>query len=128
MIVNCGLPEAAQCDTALAMGRLFARQARFDWAGGLALGEGGAIDGKRLEDLGPLTKHVRAALDLAAAELAGVRVVPPEAVGLMARRLMPATIYTMAGNFGWRRLAARNHVRSQLGARPYERSFPPNLS
>lgn len=118
-MLNCGFPEAAQCGTAVAMTKLFARRARFDWAGGLALGEGGAIDGKRLEDLGRLTKHVRAALDLAAAALAEGRTIPGDAIAGMARPLMPSAVYTAVGNFGWRRLASRNGVRAQLDARPY---------
>ena len=44
-LVNCGFPEAAQCRTALDIAEAFARRAGFKWAGGLALGEGGAIDG-----------------------------------------------------------------------------------
>jgi putative NADPH-quinone reductase len=42
-IVNCGFPEARQNDTALAICRQFAREAGFEWAGGLALGGGEAI-------------------------------------------------------------------------------------
>ncbi len=30
-VVNCGFPEAVHCDTALAICRLFAAQARLDW-------------------------------------------------------------------------------------------------
>jgi len=119
-IVNCGFPEASQCDTAIAIARLFAKRARFEWAGGLALGQGGAIDGKRLDALGGLTRHVRAALDRAAAALADGCAVPEDAIAEMARPLVPPRIYTLAGNFGWRRQASRNHVRRELGARPYE--------
>lgn len=118
-IVNCGFPESRQCDTAVAIARAFARRAGFTWAGGLALGEGGAIDGRRLEDVGRLTHRVRGALDAAAAALAGGQPVPEEAIAQMARPLVPARFYTLAGNVGWRRQAARNHVRSRLGARPY---------
>jgi hypothetical protein len=121
MVINCGFPEASQCDTAIAMAKLFARQARFEWAGGLAMGEGGAIDGRRLEELGGLTRHLRAALDLAAASLADGQAIGAEAISGMARRLMPSAIYTLAGNVGWRRKAARNGVRSrELAARPYQ--------
>jgi hypothetical protein len=58
-IVNCGFPEAGQCRTALDILHAFARRARFNWAGGLALGEGGVIDGQSLEALGGLTRHVQ---------------------------------------------------------------------
>lgn len=120
VIVNCGFPEAAQCDPALGITRIFARRAGFEWAGGLALGEGGAIDGRTLEDLGRLGRHVRAALDLAAAALADGRRIPAEAIARMARPMMPPRVYTAIGNFGWRRQASHNGVRSRLAARPFE--------
>ena len=63
-LINCGFPEPEQCRTALDIAQAFAARAGLDWAGGLALGEGGAIDGGPLERLGGLTRHVRAALDL----------------------------------------------------------------
>jgi NAD(P)H-dependent FMN reductase len=121
-IINCGFPEAEQCRTALDILRAFARRAHFDWAGGLTMGEGGAIDGQPLETLGGLTRHVRTALDRAAAELAERRPVPAAAVELFARRLMPGRFYTFMGNLGWKRRAARNRVGSALDARPFEPS------
>jgi hypothetical protein len=48
-IANCGFPEAAHNATALAICRQFADKAGFAWAGGLALGEGGAISGRSLK-------------------------------------------------------------------------------
>ena len=119
-VINCGFPEAGQCRTALDIARAFAGRAGLAWAGGLALGEGGAIDGSPLEQLGGLTRRVRAALDLAAAALAEGHPVPPAAIEQLARRMMPARFYTLMGNIGWRRRAARNHVRSPLDARPFE--------
>jgi NAD(P)H-dependent FMN reductase len=119
-VINCGFPEAAQCRTALDILHAFARRTGFEWAGGLALGEGGAIDGRRLEALGGMTRHVRAALDLAAADLAEGRPVPAAAVERIARRLMPGRVYTFMGNLGWRRRAARNLVAASLDARPFD--------
>jgi hypothetical protein len=119
-IVNCGFPEAGQCRTALDILHAFARRARFNWAGGLALGEGGVIDGQSLEALGGLTRHVRTALDRAAAELAEGRSVPAASVEQVARRLIPPRVYTFMGNLGWRRRAMRNGVSSALDARPFE--------
>jgi hypothetical protein len=119
-IVNCGFPEAGQCRTALDILHAFARRARFNWAGGLALGEGGVVDGQSLEALGGLTRHVRTALDRAAAELAEGRAVPAAAVEQVARRLIPPRVYTFMGNLGWRRRAMRNRVTSTLNAKPFE--------
>jgi NAD(P)H-dependent FMN reductase len=119
-VMNCGFPEADQCRTALDILRAFARRTHLDWAGGLALGEGGAIDGQPLEAVGGLTRHVRAALDQTAAELAERRAVPAAAVAQFARRLIPGRVYTFMGNLGWRRRAARNRVASSLDARPFD--------
>ena len=120
-LINCGFPEAAQCETAIEIARAFARRAGFDWAGGLALGQGGAIDGRHLEDRGAMTRHVRAALDLAAAALLERSPIPSEAVSLMARPMMPAVVYTVIGNLGWKIQARKNGVSRRLGARPYDR-------
>ena len=120
LIVNCGFPEASQCDTALAIARLFARRTRFDWRGGLALGEGGAIDGRKLEAFGGLTKHVRAALDAAATALAEGLPIPAEATTQMAGRMLPPRLYTFAATIDWRRRAFRHGVpQRQLRARPF---------
>jgi hypothetical protein len=118
-LINCGFPEAEQCCTALDIARAFAAQAGFEWAGGLALGEGGAIDGRPLEELGGLTKQVRAALGLTAGALAEGRPVPPAAIEQLAHRMMPARLYTIMGNIGWRWRAAQNGVGSRLDARPF---------
>jgi hypothetical protein len=99
-LINCGFPEPEQCRTALDIAQAFAARAGLDWAGGLALGEGGAIDGGPLERLGGLTRHVRAALDLAAAALAEGHPVPPAAIARLARLMMPARLYTLMGNIG----------------------------
>ena len=125
-VINCGFPEAGQCRTALDILRVFARRTRLDWAGGLALGEGGAIDGQSLEALGGFTRRVRTALDQAAAELAEGHSVPADAVEQFARRLLPGRIYTFMGNLGWRRRAAQNRVTSSLDATPFDVDSTPS--
>jgi hypothetical protein len=120
-LVNCGFPEAGQCVTAVDIARAFAHRALFDWAGGLALGEGGVIDGRSLEELGGMTKNVRAALDAAAAALLEGAPVPRDAIARLARPIIPVSLYTFMGNAGWKRRAKRNNVRSELSARPYAR-------
>jgi len=119
-LINCGFPEAEQCRTALDIARAFARRAGLEWAGGLALSEGGAIDGRPIEELGGLARHVRSALDSAAAALADGRPVPSAASEQLARRMMPTRVYTFMGNLGWKWRAARNRVGSTLDAKPFE--------
>lgn len=119
-ILNCGFPEAGQCRTAIDIARTFARVAKFAWAGGLSLGEGGVLGGKPLADAGPLLRHVRSALDEAARALADGWPIPDTAVAQMARPIVPPALYTMLGDFGWKRQARRNGVRRQLDAKPFE--------
>ncbi len=119
-IVNCGFPETTQCEMAVASCRRFAEEAEFDWAGGLALGGAGAIDGRPLEKVGRATRNVKKALDMAADDLASGRAISEEAIALMARRTMPRWLYTFAGNLGFRREARKNGIRgNRLADRPY---------
>lgn len=50
-IVNNGFHEAGQNAVALRICRRFAAEAGFEWAGGLALGGGEAINGRPLSEL-----------------------------------------------------------------------------
>ena len=118
-LVNCGFPEATQCRTALAILECFARRAGFIWAGGLALGGGGSIDGRSLERLGGMTRNVRAALDEGADALLRGAPVPPSAVARLAKPMMPAALYTGMANVGWRWQSARHGVHRHLKERPY---------
>jgi hypothetical protein len=118
-IANCGFPEAVHNATALAICRQFADEAGFAWAGGLALGEGGAISGQSLAKAGGMIHNVVAALDLAAVALAAGQPAPEEAVALMARPFIPARAYMLMGDLGWLMQARQNRVVTRLAARPF---------
>jgi multimeric flavodoxin WrbA len=118
-IVNCGFPEAVHADTALAISRLWARQAGLDWIGGLGVGAGGMFEGGSLADLGSRARNVRRALALAANAVAQGRVVPDEAKALAGTLAIPAWLYRFLGDWGFRRDARRHGTRSRLGDRPY---------
>ena len=119
-VVNCGFPEARQCETAIAIGREFAGEAGFAWLGGLMLGGGEALGGKPLERLGGMVRYVTRALDLAGDALARGEAIPSEAVGLMALPLVPPVLYRLLGSLGWKRMARRYGTQGRLDARPYE--------
>ena len=119
-IANCGFPEAAHNATALAICRQFADAAGFAWAGGLALGEGGAIAGRPLAQAGGMVHNVVAALDLAAAALAAGQSVPAAAAALMARPFIPVRAYMLMGDIGWLAQARQHRVLRRLGARPFD--------
>jgi hypothetical protein len=119
VIANCGFPEVQHNDTALAICEQFAAAAGLRWAGGLALGEGGAINGQPLAKAGGMVRNVVAALDLAAAALAESEPVPAEAIALMARPFIPARAYMLMGDVGWLMQARRNRALTRLAARPF---------
>lgn len=118
-IANCGFPEAHHNATALAICQQFADAAGFAWAGGLALGAGGALNGRPLAQAGGMARHVVRALDLTAAALAAGQPAPQEAIALLARPLMPLRVYTIMGDLGWRIQAQRNGALTRLRARPF---------
>jgi hypothetical protein len=119
VLLNCGFPEAAHCDTARGICHSFARHAGLEWAGALALGGGGAINGRALEVVGGAGRHARPALDLAAEALVHRRHIPRQAVELMARPASPGRLYTAIADLVWVRAARRNHVVTRLGDRPF---------
>ncbi len=117
-MVNSGLPEPEQTRTALDICRTFAREAGFDWAGGLGFGGGEAIHGRPLEELGGHTRNLRRGLDLAAEALLAGRAVPGEAQELLARPAIPHRLYTALASMGWLRTARRHGALRRLGDRP----------
>ena len=119
-ISNNGFPEAFQNHTALAIARRFAEEAGFVWLGGLALGMGGALDGRSLAKPGRMLRNAVTALDMTAAAFTGGDAVPEEAFDLMARPLMPRWLYLLGGNWGWRSQARKHGVGAQIADRPYQ--------
>lgn len=119
-IANCGFPEPQHNDTALAICRHFAAEMGFEWAGGLSLGGGQAINGRPLPEMGGMVRHVTQALDLAAEALAAGRPVPEEAMELMARQFIPSWLYVLMGGIGWRQQARQHGAQRRLKARPFE--------
>jgi NAD(P)H-dependent FMN reductase len=119
-IVNCGYPEAYQTDTALAMCRQFAREAGFQWAGGLALGGGEAIGGRPLLKVKGMARNVIKSLDLTADALVTGTPVPREAIQKMSKPLIPNCLYIWFGTISWKRQAKKHGVHKKLYDRPYE--------
>ena len=120
-VVNSGFPEASQSKVALAICAAFARQAGFNWAGGLALGAGEAIiHGKPLNEMGRGANSIRAALELAAESLAKGEVIPAEAVTLMAKPRIPKPFFILAGGISWKLRARKFGAANSLLAQPYQ--------
>jgi hypothetical protein len=117
-IVQCGFPEAHQCDAAVGICRLFAERSGKRWAGALAMGMGGSI-GEDIRRLPGGGKNILVALQMTAESLAKGDAVPAEAAALFAKPLMPRRLYTLVGNIGWRMQMRKNRARRPLTYRPY---------
>jgi hypothetical protein len=118
-IANCGFPEADHNDTALAICRLFTREAGLAWAGGLALGGGPSINGQSLSKVAGMARNAIQSLDAAAEALAAGQPLPPQAVEAMSKPLVPTWAYIWMGGFGWRQQARKHGTQKRLHARPY---------
>ena len=97
-ISNSGFPEAEYNLPALDICETFAEESGTEYLGGLGLGENAIIDGRPLESLGRRTKNVRAALDMAAADIAAGRPISKAAIDLMAKPMVPKWIYVRFGS------------------------------
>lgn len=121
-------PEARQAEAALAVCRQFAREAGFEWAGGLAFGGGSVIGGQPLESMGVFTKHPRRALDMAAEAIAQGQPVPDEAVETMAKLVLPTWLLPPVLNaVMWLRVRQAGVLKS-FRARPFLESDFGSLS
>jgi len=118
-ICNAGFPESSQCATALAICRQFARETGLDWAGGLALGGGGALGGRSPGAAGWIGRNVVKSLDMAAAALGAGAAIPQEAIDLMAKPMVPMWLYILIGSWGWRSEARKYATLKRLRDRPY---------
>lgn len=120
-LVNSGFPEARQNETALAVCRRFALETGLEWAGGLALGGGGIVNGRPLEQLGGMVRHIVEALTQTAKALDQGEQVPVAASRLMGRQTVPGWVMALVGGMMWRAGAKQHGAQRRLKARPYEK-------
>lgn len=121
-LVNSGFPEAHHNETALAICRRFAVESNMSWIGGLALGAGGVVGGKPLAEAGGVVRPIMKALDMVADAVADGGDIPPGAISLMAKPLMPHWVYRTVANVGFWWMARKNGVSKRLRARPFTSS------
>lgn len=114
-LVQCGFPETHQNRPALEIMKTYAKAVGLDWAGGLAMGMGGAVSGRTMpEKPGGMLRNVLLALDEAAAALADGRAIPDTAIARIGVPPMPRKLYFLAANWGWRMQARKNARKSGI--------------
>jgi multimeric flavodoxin WrbA len=118
-ISNCAFPEVNHNATGLAICEKFARQAEFQWAGGLAKGGGHGLGEKPLPEWGGRTIRMRKALELTAAALAQGQAIPKAAQDLMSKPITPDWLYRLAGVYLWKKAAKSYGAGKLLKRRPY---------
>lgn len=119
-ITNCGFPEASHNHLALDIYKHFAKEAGFEWVGGLALGGGGTIGGQPLTKFGRMTKNIIKSLDLTTFALLNGNMIPEEAIKLMEKPMVPNWLYILVGHHGWRTAAKKYGVHQKLNNQPYK--------
>lgn len=118
-VFNCGFPESEHTALSLDVCRLFAKRAGLQWAGGLGVSAGGAVNGKALETRGRVTCPLRRALAMAGDALARGLPIPQEAIDLAARPLLPRWLYLLMAQTGWLAQALKRRTLFRLDARPF---------
>jgi NAD(P)H-dependent FMN reductase len=120
VVVNCGFPETVHCSLAGEIMRIFAKQAGFRSLGCLATGMGGAVGSRKLPKRGGPCRHQVKALTQAAAFLTAGAEIPAAVIGLMGKAMMPRWFYSLAADWGWKRVARKFRVSKSLGDKPYD--------
>jgi multimeric flavodoxin WrbA len=118
-IANCGFPEAYQTATALAICETFAQQTGFEWAGALALGGGGMVNGFPLAEGGGKTILMRKSLELAAEGLALGQTIPKAARDSLAKPIVPHWVYWLIAWKRWNQDAKGYGAKKLLKRQPY---------
>jgi len=118
-IFNNGFPEGKQNDVALEICESFAHANSLEWIGGLSYAGGQAVDGGDLASAGGAARFIRPALDLLAIALSKGDSVPPEAMALSRKYVLPIFLFGIGGNSFWKRKVKEYGTQERLNDRPY---------
>lgn len=117
-VVQSGFPEASQNEVSLSICQRFAKEAGFEWAGGLGIGQGPALTNVNFSGSGGMGGGLKKALGLMAKALADGKELPTEVVELAAKPIMARWLYTFMGDRGFKGQAKRNKADKRLRAKP----------
>ncbi|MDP3388244.1 MAG: hypothetical protein Q8S24_13480 [Eubacteriales bacterium] len=116
VLINCGFPETFHNDNALKICRFYAKQTGLNWRGGIAVGAGGAIIGKKLAELGGMAGNLMKNIDLLTDRLIKDEMLQDD--GILRVQTVPTRMYNMAGNMGWKKQAQKYGVQDRLYDKP----------
>ena len=119
-IAKSGFPEAIHNNLAIRVCQNFARQVGFAWAGGLAMGGGGMISGRSLQEIKGMARNQLNALDIAADALANGETIPEEAVESMSKLVIPRWMYSLFSNRAWKQQAKNFKAIKQIYNQPFK--------
>ena len=119
-VANSGFPEASHNNIALTVCRIFAKQVGYSWAGGLAMGGGGMIAGRPLDELGGMVRNQKKALEIAADALSQGEAIPEKAVALISKIGIPKWLYIWMGNRGWKQELKQQIATKEIYNKPFK--------
>ena len=105
--------------TALRICRNFAEDCGFIWKGGLALGQGGSIGARPLQEIGGMVRNVIKGLDITAQAMVDGKDIPQEAIDLFSKKFIPNSVYNAVVNLGWRKQAGNFGNKKRIKDKPY---------
>jgi multimeric flavodoxin WrbA len=109
-VCQSGFPESSHSEDALRICSIFAHDAGYRWVGGLAVGGGGAIGGRDLNEAGGMLRNLRLALNMTAMAMEQGEDIPSEARELTNKGIAPPWMYNWIVNRRWKKEARRNGV------------------
>ena len=117
-IIQCGFPEPTHTRPAVEVLAHAASRAGWAWAGHLAFGGGGFIDGADI-DASPRFRSLQTAFDQVADALDAGEPVPAGLTSALSAPLLNPTLYRWMGDVGWLSQAIRRHALTELWERPF---------
>ncbi|HBH13002.1 MAG: Uncharacterized protein XD91_0563 [Clostridiales bacterium 38_11] len=116
VLINCGFPETFHNDNALKICRYFAEQNGLNWRGGIAVGAGGAIIGKKLPDLGSMASNLMKSISILADRLIKDEMSQDDSI--LRVQVVATKMYNMTGNIGWQKQAQKHGVQDKIYDKP----------
>ncbi|WP_428263023.1 NAD(P)H-dependent oxidoreductase [Haliangium sp.] len=123
-IIQCGFPELVHTALAVEISALAADRIGLGWAGHLAMGAGGMIDGAPLSERASRLPHQIQALDDAAEALDQGRPLSASVIEAFSQVSIPPGLYRFLGQIGWVASAYRHGAVMKLWDKPFDEAQP----